>query len=107
MPCGPLSRHPPNDTKHDKESDMVIWVKTTIDIAGGLLVEAKERARREGTTLRALIERGLSTVLKEPPASARPPFKPVTGRLEPLPGVDPYSDWDAIRASIYDMTDRV
>jgi len=106
MPRGPLSRPPPNDRKHDKESDMVIWVKTTIDIASGLLMEAKERARRDGTTLRELIERGLSTVLNEPPASARPPFKPVTGRLEPLPGVDPY-DWDAILDSVYDMTDRV
>jgi hypothetical protein len=95
-----------NNTKHNKEGDMVIWVKTTIDIASGLLMEAKERARRDGTTLRALIERGLRTVLNDPPASARPPFKPVTGRLEPLPGVDPY-DWDAIRDSIYDMTDRV
>jgi hypothetical protein len=90
---------------HNKEGDMVIWVKTTIDIASGLLMEAKERARREETTLRALIERGLSTVLAEPPASARPPFKPVTGRLEPLPGVDPY-DWDAILDSVYDTSDR-
>lgn len=106
MPRGPLSEPPPSGTKCDQEGDMVIWVKTTIDIASGLLMEAKERARRDGTTLRALIERGLSTVLSEPPASARPPFKPVTGRLEPLPGVDPY-DWDAILDSVYDMTDRV
>ncbi len=87
-------------------SDMVIWVKTTIDIASGLLMEAKERARREQTTLRALVEQGLRMVLSEPEASARPAFKPVTGRLEPLPGVDPY-DWDAILDSVYDMSDRV
>jgi hypothetical protein len=86
---------------------MVIWVKTTIDIASGLLMEAKGRAQSDGTTLRALVERGLGKVLEERPGDARPPFKPVTGRLEPLPGVDPYSDWDAVRASIYDMTDRV
>jgi hypothetical protein len=92
--------------KHDREGDMVIWVKTTIDIASGLMMEAKERARREQTTLRELVERGLRTVLSEPEASARPPFKPVTGRLEPLPGVDPY-DWDAILDSVYDMSDRV
>jgi hypothetical protein len=84
---------------------MVIWVKTTIDIASGLLTEAKERARREGTTLRALVERGLSTVLGEPMASDRPPFVAVTGRLEPLSGVDP-NDWEAIRASIYDVAGR-
>jgi hypothetical protein len=96
---------PPTDKNTTQKGDMVIWVKTTIDIASGLLMEAKERARRDGTTLRALIERGLSTVLNEPPASARPPFKPVTGRLEPLPGVDPY-DWDAILDSVYDTSDR-
>jgi hypothetical protein len=84
---------------------MVIWVKTTIDIASGLLMEAKERAHHDRTTLRALIERGLRMILDEPPASARPPFKPVTGRLEPLPGVDPY-DWEAIRDSIYDNPGR-
>jgi hypothetical protein len=92
--------------KNDQEGDMVIWVKTTIDIATGLLMEAKERARRDQTTLRELVERGLRTVLSEPEVSTRPPFKPVTGRLEPLPGVDPY-DWDAILDSVYDMSDRV
>jgi hypothetical protein len=80
---------------------MVIWVKTTIDIADGLMMQAKERARGERTTLRALVERGLRTVLNEPPAPGRPPFEPVTGRLEALPGVDPH-DWEAIRDEIYE-----
>jgi hypothetical protein len=79
---------------------MVIWVKTTIDIADGILMEAKQRARREGTTLRALVERGLSRELSESNPSASP-FEPVTGRLDPLPGTDPYSDWEGIRDSIY------
>jgi hypothetical protein len=89
-------------TGHDSKqpTDMVIWVKTTIDIADGLLSEAKERARQEGTTLRALVERGLSRALGEAPPSSQP-FTPVTGRLEPRPGTDPYSDWEGIRDSIY------
>jgi hypothetical protein len=80
---------------------MVIWVKTTVDIADGLLAQAKERARQEGTTLRTLIERGLGKVMEERPERTRAAFKPVTCRLEPLPGVDP-DDWEAIRAAIYD-----
>jgi hypothetical protein len=94
-----------NDARRSPLVDMVIWVKTTIDIATGLLMEAKERAQREQTTLRALVERGLSIVLAEPPARARPPLTPVTGRLEPLPGVDP-NDWEAIRETIYEAPGR-
>jgi hypothetical protein len=82
---------------------MVIWVKTTIDIADGLLSEARARARAERTTLRALVERGLRTALDEPPRASVAPFSPVTGRLEPLPGVDRY-DWGAIREEIYDTS---
>jgi Arc/MetJ family transcription regulator len=37
--------------------------KTTIDIPEPLLTEAKEIAAREGTTLRALVEAGLRTVV--------------------------------------------
>jgi hypothetical protein len=82
-------------------ADMVIWVKTTIEIADGLLAEAKERARKERATLRELVERGLRAVLAEEPAARRAPPKLLTRPLEPLPGVDPYDDWDAIREEIY------
>lgn len=77
---------------------MGIRVKTTIDIADGLLSEAKDRARLQDTTLRALVEEGLRMVLGSPLPRAQ--FKPVTGELEPLPGVDAY-DWNAIRDEIY------
>jgi hypothetical protein len=40
-------------------------MKTTIDIADGLLLEARDRARSQGTTLRALVEEGLRRVLSE------------------------------------------
>ena len=40
-------------------------MKTTIDIADGLLTEARAHAQREGLTLRAVIEEGLRRVLKD------------------------------------------
>lgn len=40
-------------------------MKTTVEIADGLLAEAKRAAERQGTTLRALIEDGLRRVLRD------------------------------------------
>lgn len=45
--------------------DMVTHMKTTIDIADSILLEAKRLAAKKGTTLRALVERGLRNVLNE------------------------------------------
>lgn len=40
-------------------------MKTTVDIADPVLERAKETARRESTTLRALIEEGLRLTLEQ------------------------------------------
>ncbi len=40
-------------------------MKTTIDIANGLFEEAKKIARRDNTTLKALIEEGLRRMVEE------------------------------------------
>lgn len=39
-------------------------MKTTVDIADPILTAAKEAARREGTTLRSLVEEGLRLSLQ-------------------------------------------
>ena len=44
-------------------------MKTTVEISDALFHEAKERAHSEGTTLRALIEKGLRRVLDLPSES--------------------------------------
>ena len=49
---------------------MVSFMKTTIDIPDALLERAKQEASRQGTTLRDLVERGLTLVVK---SAAQPP----------------------------------
>ena len=44
---------------------MVTCMKTTVEIADGVLSEARRAALREGTTVRALIEEGLQKVLDD------------------------------------------
>ncbi|MCP9489483.1 MAG: hypothetical protein MSC31_06360 [Solirubrobacteraceae bacterium MAG38_C4-C5] len=50
-------------------------MKTTIDIANGLLAQARARAQAEETTLRALIEDGLRRVLAEDRSPQGEPFE--------------------------------
>lgn len=48
-------------------------MKTTIDIADGLLGAAKAKAARDGTTLRAVVEDGLRRALSEDRGEAAGP----------------------------------
>jgi hypothetical protein len=45
-------------------------MKTTIEISDALLDAAKQQAGKHGTTLRALVEEGLRTVLEVDPSGA-------------------------------------
>lgn len=70
---------------------MVSNMKTTIDISDPLLKEAKAAARREGTTLRALVEEGLRKALTDRKRKAKTPGRLITFRGKGLqPGVDSF-----------------
>jgi hypothetical protein len=78
-------------------------MKTTIEIADALLEEAKEVARSEGTTLRALVEEGLRAALKRR-CEPRPRFKLRDASFKGGRGLTPeFEDatWDQIRDEIY------
>jgi Bacterial antitoxin of type II TA system, VapB len=77
-------------------------MKTTVEIADGLLNEARQAAAREGTTVRALIEEGLRRVIKDRRTQGR--FRLRKARVGGQ-GLHPDladGSWDRIRARIYD-----
>lgn len=78
-------------------------MKTTIDINDDLARRAKEVAKREGTTLRALIERGLRLTLEN--ASDQPyqlPDRTVGG--QGLQSGFRDSSWGEIREAAYEYS---
>jgi hypothetical protein len=83
---------------------MVAHMKTTIDIADGLLARAKAQAASEDTTLKNLTEEGLQLVLRERARRQAKPIQPVTvsgGGLQPEYAD---ADWNKIRAAAYEGT---
>jgi len=82
---------------------MASHMKTTVQIPDSLLARAKAVARRDRTTLAALVEEGLRSVVRARTAPRDKPFvlrdASVGGR-----GMSPeYQDrWDAVRDAIYE-----
>lgn len=77
-------------------------MKTTVEIADDLVARTRKVARREGTTLRALMEEGLRLALKarqEP--GARRPFKLLTFKGDGLTAEFRDASWDRIRDEVY------
>lgn len=76
-------------------------MKTTVEIHDALLLRAKRHARKNGTTLRSVIEDGLRRTLDEP--DAQKPYEwpdlSVGDPSDPWP-LDDYS-WPELRELIY------
>ncbi len=81
-------------------------MKTTIDIADDLLKRSQRLAKREGSTLRAVLEEGLRLVLKDRRTRGSRTFRfPTFGEG----GMNPEfreADWEKIRTTIYDDATR-
>jgi hypothetical protein len=76
-------------------------MKTTIEIADDLLARAKQLGRREGKTLRAVVEDGLRQVLKREGRGAAKRVKPVVFRKGGLSREFADAPWTALRDEIY------
>ena len=77
-------------------------MKTTVEIADGLLEDARRAATKDKTTVRALIEEGLRHVLKARRSSG--PFRLRDGSVKGnglQPGIRE-GDWEEIRRLIYE-----
>lgn len=76
-------------------------VKTTVDIADELLKRSQQLAKREGSTLRAVLEEGLRMVLKDRRTPGSRPFRFPTFGKGGLNAEFREADWEKIRTTIY------
>lgn len=76
-------------------------MKTTIDIADDLFLRGKRLARRQGVTLRELVEEGLSGSIARRERGAPFRFRPVTVKGKGLAPEAEDAGWEAIRQAVY------
>lgn len=76
-------------------------MKTTIEMADGLLADARRVAAEEGTTLRALLEEGLRASLQRRAVRSKFRLREASFLGDGLQ--EPFSDgdWSGIRAAAY------
>ena len=79
----------------------MIWVKTTIELSDELLAQVRALARREGITLRQLMEEGLQRALEARESGDTAPLDfPVYGSSGLTPEFEA-AGWERIREEIY------
>ena len=81
-------------------------MKTTIDISDDLAAQAKQLARSEGTTLKAIIEQGIRLKLEQSSSERafRLPDRAVSGRGLQAEYRD--KSWEEIREAAYEYSVR-
>lgn len=78
-------------------------MKTTIDIADNLFRKAKQIARRDGVTLKSMIDEGLERILREREQARRREVRLVVFRGEGLSPEWKNRGWDDIRDEIHGL----
>jgi hypothetical protein len=76
-------------------------MKTTVELPEQLLRAAKQLAAREGTTVRALIERGLRSVVRGRRSPTRFTLRRAAFRGDGLVAGRSLRDWESIRDLSY------
>lgn len=76
-------------------------MKTTIEIGDDLLQRTKRVLRKQGGTLRSLVEEGLTLALERREKKTRPKIKPVTFGGNGLQPEFQNAPWEKIRDEIY------
>lgn len=77
-------------------------MKTTIDIADGLLIQIKEQAARESVTLKQLTEEGLQLLLRERSQRKEKKIQPVIVGGDGLQPEYKGANWNQIRSAAYE-----
>jgi hypothetical protein len=77
-------------------------MKTTIEISDPVLRQARKLAEREGTTLRALVERGLRHVVAETKPDAPFKLRRASFKGKGLKADLRDASWDKLRDLAYD-----
>ena len=77
-------------------------MKTTIEISDALLAEARRVARREGTTVRALVEQGLRQVVAQRRGRGAFKLKRASFRGRGLQPEAAALSWDRLRELAYE-----
>jgi len=76
-------------------------MKTTVELSDSLLRQAKRRALKERTTVKALIERGLRLVVADQQRGRGFKLRRASFRGDGLVSGRSLQDWSAIRDAIY------
>ena len=80
---------------------MVSHMKTTIEIGDDLLHRSKQVVRKDGGTLRALVEEGLTLALQRRERKTNTHVKPVTFGGQGLQPAFRGASWRKLRDTIY------